>query len=688
MRSMRVRGPHVALMVACLALPLVVHAAETTDPIARSKTLLILKLATAKTLPVTTEYHAESFTVTIRFPRRRVVGWLPERSTVAQGVVQSITAQYEPSHDPQASRFLETLRIRLVSAYPYAVRSEPGRILIEIDHPASIQSTALEFGLRGGVVLGGSVRTRASDRFRAMQEALTRATTRTHPKTLEDAVASLSASAAQAAQRVAPWPDGTPAAKSAHGGQGNPVVGHESSGGEFASAHARLSSGIAWAAFGVSLVLVGAAGFWLLSQGEPWGARARRKVAGQQPSGLQFVDQLIWRAFERQGYQLVVEMQLMPPLPGTLRVVMKDGAKTALLFIGSGAFLEKQTVERFVRIMEQVNVLSGVLVTSGAFTVPAQRFAKERHVTLIGREQLGELLSVGASSELTLKQIEQQQLRVEELKITVQQYASELDTLRRQRNEASWHLGEERAKSASVETQLHELTEQLHRYAADAHQWQEQAASLRKQWEESQWYLGESRAHAQHFETQLGVVQEQASQLEAMRRERDEAAWYLGEERSKHDALDRQFVELQKHLEESARRERALRETIEELSQELGALRTLGERRRHFRLRAPHARIELWNGGEQPLFSGAPRDLSAIGLGLETDGQLPEASTFRVALHLPDQEPIASTARVIWQRSVDGGSTKYHSGYRLTELPLGARTRINRFIKEFAGSKR
>jgi len=674
-----------ALVGACLAVSGIAHAAETADPIERSKTLLVLKLAAAKPLPVSSEYDTASSTLTIKFPKRRVIGWMPERSTVAQGVIQSITAHYDSGNNPQASRFLESLRIQLRSSYPYDVRSEPGRIVVEIDHPASIQSTALEFGLRGGLVLSGSTRVRASDRFRAMQEALTRATSRslsrpnpanTSPSSSESSEGSDESAAQDAALSTnAGPPDVVPAAGRL--AQASAV-----------SATQLPSSGVVWAVFGISLVLVGAAGFWLLSQGERWGRRIREQAAGRIPSGIQLVDQLIWRAFERQGHQLVVEMQLMPPLPGTLRVVMKDGSKTALLFIGSGPFLEKQTVERFVRIMDQVKVPSGVLVTSGAFTVPAQRFAKEHQVTLIGREQLSELLSIGASSELTLKQLEQQQLRLEEMKIAVQQYAAELDALRRQRNEASWHLGEERAKAAKVEAQIDELTQHVQRQAADARQWQEQATSLRKQWEESEWYLGESRARAQYLEAQLSAVQELANQLEPIRRERDEAIWSVGEERGKHEALDRQFMELQKHLDESAKRERILRETIDELNQELSILRERGERRRHLRLRSPHARLELWNGAEQPLFSGAPRDLSSTGVGLEMDQELPAQASFRVSLHLPDQEPITSTARMVWQQAPAGASGAYHSGYRLTELPSGARTRIERFIKEFTAPQR
>ena len=277
------------------------------------------------------------------------------------------------------------------------------------------------------------------------------------------------------------------------------------------------------------------------------------------------------------------------PLQGVLRVVSKDGAQAALLCVGNGAFFEKRTVERFLRIMREAKVEQGFLVAAGSFTIPAQRLAKERRITLIGREQLVELVSAGAAGEYITKQLEQQQTRLEEAQETLRQYAGELDTLRRQRNEASWYLGEERAKTSTLEAQLVELGQQLRHHEAELQRWEQAASTLRKQWEESQWYLGEAKARIRHLETQR-------------------------------ETLDRSVADFQQRFEDASSRERQFQEALSRLTQELNALRTYGERRAHARTQVPHAIVELHDGAaEDPFFSGTPRNLSRAGFGLETD---------------------------------------------------------------------
>ncbi|HLD77759.1 MAG TPA: PilZ domain-containing protein, partial [archaeon] len=260
---------------------------------------------------------------------------------------------------------------------------------------------------------------------------------------------------------------------------------------------------------------------------------------------------------------------------------------------------------------------------------------------------------------------------------------NQLDTLRRQRNEASWYLGEERAKSGQLESQLADAGAQLRQQEAELAQWTEETAAFRKRWEESQWYLGESRARIDHLETNLSALQEAATRLETTARERDEANWYLGEERQRAKTFEQQLAFAQEQLAASVEREQTLQSILEDLKRTLRALQAFGERRRMARVHLPDAQIELMDGNEeQPLFAGSPRDLSSSGVGLETDRQLPE-DTLRLVLRLPgESEPIQSKARIMWQHQAGDGLPRFHSGCQLLELPDTVRSRITQHIEQ------
>ena len=440
-----------------------------------------------------------------------------------------------------------------------------------------------------------------------------------------------------------------------------------------------------WLLAPAGLVAFAALGLWwvfrkeLASAVSDYGAAPVRRRPVRLPSGVMLIDQLVWRAFERQGYQLVLETDVLQPFAGIRRIIVKDGHKSALMFVGNGPFFEKQTVERFIQTMREADVQQGFLVASGAFTVPAQRIAKEYRVTLIGREQLTELLSAGAGSEYFTKQLEQSHVRLEEAKETLQQYASELDTLRRQRNEASWFLGEEREKGATLEAQLGELDQQIRRQQGEIHRWEQDAARLRKHWEESEWYLGESRARIRHLEAQLAVLQDATVRAETAEQEREELRGRLATEEERQIFLERQQAELQGQVESAAGRIVALQDELLQLKQELFAVRTYGERRQGIRADLPAARVDVFNGGEAPLFSGSPRDVSLHGIGLETEQELP-AQSVRIRLILAGQDPIESKGHVMWQRG-EGEPRRYRSGCRLLGLSVDSRSAIEQLIR-------
>lgn len=677
--------PGSALLLGALALiglwsaPSRGWAAEITRPASMSKTLIVLKLDSDEPVAVRTTSQTQPPGILVEFPLKRVVGSLPERSAVGQGVIQAIRTQYHNRVEGQPKRFIRSLHIELSAPYAYQLRSQPGRITIEIDHPASVRSAQVEVGLKGGTIIGDLQARRISERFHAMQEALTVAAPAQWSLRMQSDGAG--AAPAAAVQQLE-------SSTSSSAGMIHAVRAQPQSVRPFASP-SRFPTG-SQAFFWVMLTLLGGAAAWRQCSKTTGVLALRRRFswlpALRTSAGVVLVDQLVWRAFERQGYQLLLEKELLQPPSGTLRVIVKDHTKSVLLCAGNGPFFEKHAIEQFIRVMREARVEHGFLVAAGSFTVPAQRAAKANRVTLIGREELTELLSAGAASEHITKQLEQERTRLEEARETLRQYAAELDTLRRQRNEASWYLGEERAKSAKFEADLADLGQQLRAHETQLQRWEASAATLRKQWEESEWYLGEVRVRNQYLEAQLSVVPEAVQCREAAERQRDDANSILHEERAKRESLETLIEQLQRTIETSSARERELQEAFDRLRGELTSLRThWGERRGSNRWRIPEIQVELSGETNDPLFSGASHDVGIDGFGLETDQEVPSHAPLRARLRIPGSpEAIETDAQLVWQHH-ESPASRYHSGFRISNLAPEARVRLELAVEQIQG---
>ncbi len=625
-------------------------------------TIIALRLDAKAPVPIKTQSIAQPPSILIEFPPDRVVGSLPERSTVGRGVVRAILTYYHPRDEAQSARYLRSLQLVLSAPYTSRVRSTASSIVIEIDHPASFGGTQMEVGLKGGTIIGGLGSRQISERFHAMQRALAGAAPMTW--TMQ-----LSASAP---------PVAAPSAGDSVTAPARPAASAASP----ARARSPADQAVIWVLFAAGLALAGA-GVWRIARERTAGARWRMNAAEQAARmsfGMALVDQLVWRAFEQRGYQLVMEQELQEAPGGTWRIMTKDNARAALLCTGNGPFFEKQTVHQCIRLMKRAEVAQGFMVAAGSFTVPAQRLAKAHQVTLIGRDELAELLSIGAASEYVTRQLEVHRLALEEAKAMLRQYSSELETLRRQRNEASWYLGEERAKSVKVEAEMASAAERTRAYEAELEQWKREAEKLRAQWEESQWYLGEAQARVRYLDEQLSFTQATTQRAE---QERDDAQGSLGEARGKREALEAALAELQQTLEASTQRTQELEGTLDRLSAELRTLRIhWGERRTTVRVHIPQVIVELRNESPAPLFCGAPRDVSPEGIGLDTAEEMP-GSSIQMRVSLPNlPEPIETSGRLMWQRA-NGKPTGYHSGYKLTELSQTARARLEQLIEQF-----
>ncbi len=599
------------------------------------RTRIVFQLDRESPINVQNRFQASPPAIVLEFPEGQVFTALPERTAIRSGAILGLSTQYGETHG--GARSLRAIEVLLRGDYPHRITTEQGRIILEIQHPQTLPAVSIEVGVLGGSIIRNLGSTRMTQRFQAMQEALTDA------------------------QEPAFMPSAPPARPGAS--VASPRVRRPS-----ASAPSPARS------WGWLVVL----GFSLIGVLTAWLRRAPVVAIALEPriaSGMVLIDQLVLRAFERQGFRIVSSLE-PGTLPGTVRLVSKDGAQVALGCVGSGMFFEKQTVERFVKVMRATGASQGYLVATGAFTVPAQRLAKEHGVTLVGREHLIELLSTGATSEFFTRQLEDAQRQLTEARETLQHYAAQLDALRRQRNEASWRLGEERAKAGKLETDLAALTVRVGQQDAELARTQQDAAALQKRWDENEWYLGEAQARIRFLEASLESAGQTEASQQAIARARDEANWYLGEERRKVMELSGKLVELQNALDAAVARELLLQEAFDEIRRKLSALETYGERRRGVRTAIPEAVLELWqNGTDEALFAGSPRDFSLEGIGLDMDRELP-AGTLRARLRLPGLDaPVDSEAHVVWQRT-GGEPPKVSIGCRWLTLPEPAKARL------------
>jgi len=649
-------------------------AAQAVSDAVTKTTQLVLTLDRPDAVAVQTRVETDPPALILEFPDERITGSLPERSRVHHGLITGIHTRYHDptSAEPQFSRAIQSVRIELTDLYPHRVNAESGRIVVEFDHPATVMGDSLEITLRDGMILSGLARESISERFRAMETALADASPvawtwrATFPRRPEAPEPSGAAVAPQTGSPMAAVPQPMVQSRAAPAG---PARG------------AQPWSAWFWMAAGCAFI-IGAVWTAFRWRARPLfrslGIRTPPPTAASLDSWRLLIDQLVRRSFERQGHQVIRTVELAQP-KGLMHLCAKDGTKSALLCLANGAFFERNTVEQFLQAMHDAGIEQGFLVASGAFTIPAQRRAKEANITLISREELVELLSAGATSEYFTKQLEEVHGKLTGAKETLEHYAHELETLRRQRNEASWYLGEERARSATLETQAARLTQEARHQDVEAQRWQQELREVQKRWDESQWFLGEARTRLRFLEEQLGQFQSLAHDVEALQQARDEAHRTLGAVRAERDALSAQLKALREEFEAVSTRERALREQADELTEELDVLRQYGERRQADRAHVNEARLEVLDDQQAVLFSGTPRDLSASGFGVETERSLPVREAVRVRLLLPGRQPIATTAKLVWQQP-QGTNTHFRHGGLFVGLAESDRAVITQIV--------
>ncbi|MBI4354699.1 MAG: PilZ domain-containing protein [Candidatus Omnitrophica bacterium] len=413
------------------------------------------------------------------------------------------------------------------------------------------------------------------------------------------------------------------------------------------------------------------------------------------------MEQLVWQAFERQGHELLHTVELGASL-GVMRVIIREGKKAALWCVGNGALFETATVERFVQSMRSTNVDQGFLVAAGSFTIPAQRYASAQGVSLLGREQLIELIGTGAVVTSYTKQLDSLTQQLTEAKATIEEYGRQLDALRQQRNEASWYLGEERVKSSQLEARLTDLAQQVQEWKVQAEQMTVSADAAKKQWQESQWYLGEATTSLDHLQEEMQRLRHTFDELTAQHHhtvtalrqvegQRDEATGALEEAKR---ALQQQLHQVEEQVRQAQAQLDAMQQLVKDrdtqldterrrriaLEEELKTVRSAGERRQYPRISPEAFTAELQDYGGTPLYRGHVRDLSLRGFGVDTPIPLdfPATLPVRARLTWPGcRRPLESEARLAWKRQ-DEITQRYQQGFELEGMSERARAAMLR----------
>ncbi|MBI3319266.1 MAG: hypothetical protein HYZ89_01590, partial [Candidatus Omnitrophica bacterium] len=135
----------------------------------------------------------------------------------------------------------------------------------------------------------------------------------------------------------------------------------------------------------------GVRGFWLglllgiggsLIAVAGWRRRRKAVVAPGGPAefasiaqGASVYEGLILKAVQRQGQKLISSKTIEGL--GTVWIIEKEGSRQGLLCLIDGAFFERKVLEQFLDALKQETLQSGVVYALGAFTAPAQAFAKE-----------------------------------------------------------------------------------------------------------------------------------------------------------------------------------------------------------------------------------------------------------------------------------------------------------------------
>ncbi|MBI3319759.1 MAG: restriction endonuclease, partial [Candidatus Omnitrophica bacterium] len=387
----------------------------------------------------TDQFRQNSPAIVIEFRSRNVRAQFAPLVAVNSGIIREIQSECYPP----GRRALKSLTLALVQPAAYSIAQQANQILIDIETPPGLLPGRMAIG--GGLtILGIEARETLVQRLKAMGDALQQAAPSVTAESVKPKPVVVTKPVQIPQPVVQPAQTPMPVSRKGRGGFGYGLL------------------------LGIGGTLIAVTGRRrrknsAVAEVEPRGGLAKIPPIAQ---GSLVLERLVLKAMQRQG-KTVVSSRAIAGL-GTLWVIQKDDQRQGLVCLGDGGFLERKVLEQFCEALQQEDLRSGSVVALGAFTAPAQTFAKEKEINLIPREEVFKLMEVELKSaalvldDETLKQqLAKLQTELAAAQAKIQTLEQELATQKKKWEEAEWYLGEERTKKQALEQQVAELTQEL-----------------------------------------------------------------------------------------------------------------------------------------------------------------------------------------------------------------------------------
>ena len=544
--------------------------------------------------------------IVIEFRSRNVRAQLEPLVAVNSGLIKEIQSDY---YSP-GRRALKSLTLTLAQPAAYSIAQQANQIVVNIETPPGLLPGRMAIG--GLTILGMEARETLISRLNAMGAAL------------QQAAPPVTAKSAQPKPVVITKPVQIP----------QPVIQPEPQAPVSRKAHGGFWYGLLFGIGGTAIAVTG----WRRRR-KPVLIRESSQAGAAGVSGMlqaaSVLEHLVLKAMQRQGHT-VVGSKAIADL-GTLWIVQKDDQRQGLVCLGDGGFLERKVLEPFCEALQQESLRAGTVYALGAFTAPAQAFAKENQIHLISREEVLKGMEVELKGPVLTPDAEQlsQQLvtsrsELDQTHATIQALAQELSAQKKKWEEAEWYLGDERTKKQALEQQVAELTKQLAAKDEVYAKLVQEADQLKaKSAEIDQRLAGEQEKRTQ-LETQIG-------QLEQLKVQSSTVA-------GKAQVIQESTKAAKEVIKAVAEEEP---KTTQEVSQ--------GKERRQWPLvdlasqKGKGVLVRATSNDGEPM-NGDARNLSAGGLCVELPSGERLADEFELKLFLPDRtKPIEAIGKLMWK---------------------------------------
>ena len=588
--------------------------------------------------------------IVIEFRSRNVKAQLEPLVAVNSGLIKEIQSDYYPP----GRRALKSLTLTLAQPAAYSIAQQANQIVVNIETPPGLLPGRMAIG--GLTILGMEARETLISRLKAMGDAL------------QQAAPPVTAKSAQPKPVVITKPVQIP----------QPVIQPEPQAPVSRKAHGGFWYGLLFGIGGTAIAVTG----WRRRR-KPVLIRESSQAGAAGVSGMlqaaSVLEHLVLKAIQRQGHT-VVGSKAIADL-GTLWVVQKDDQRQGLVCLGDGGFLERKVLEPLCEALQQESLRSGTVYALGAFTAPAQAFAKEKEINLIPREEVLKMINVelqGPVVEPEAAALLQKRAELEGELVQVQgrikALEQEIAGQKKQWEESQWCLGEERTKKGTLEQQVAELTRELaQKNELTAKLSQELDQLKAKSAEVDQRLAAEQEKRAQ-LETQIGQLEEQL---------KVQASTIADLPAATHAAQAGKAQLIQESTE-------AVKETItavaaEEPKAPLEASQDK-ERRQWPRLdlsrhKGKGVLVRATSDTDEPI-NGDARNLSAGGLCVELSSGEALADEFELKLFLPDRtKPIEAIGKRIWKGR--GSRRRLEQlGIIFSGVKASDQAAISRFVEE------